>query len=600
MIGMIDLFRESKDFKPLYSGVENGLKEQLVTGLASSAKTMLVAALYKETGRSVAVVAHNLFQAQKLYDDFVHIASEEEVWLYPVNDLSAAEMSVASPELRADRVEVLQRLSEGKKGIYIFPVASLRKWIAPQALWSTHVQTVRVGDEVDQASLIRSLVEVGYERVAMIEGPGQVAVRGGIIDVYPITAESPIRLELFDTEVDSIRTFSLDTQRSIENLAQCTFTPAHELVLTDEAAVRCANTLQALLGEQLPQQSTNERKQQIKDAVTLHIDQISSKNRTPAIMRYASLFYEQPATVSDYWPKDMLCFFDEMVRITDMFEQIEREEAEWLVGLLDKGDILKGIPLGKSQVEVLRTIQQQKIYCTLFSRPIPHISPQTIVSTSMKTMQEFFGKFDLLKAEVERWANKGYSVVLLSSDEERKKKLELLLEDHEIEFRQVNAEMQLVPKVIHLMVGDLHQGFEYPALKLAVLTERELFNKKAKSVVKKQKLTNAERLKSHTELRSGDYIVHVNHGIGRFMGIETIEVNGIHKDYMHLVYQGDDKLYVPVEQIDLVQRYISGEGKEPKIYKLGGTEWKKVKKKVERCVQDIADDLIKLYAEREA
>ena len=150
------------------------------------------------------------------------------------------------------------------------------------------------------------------------------------------------------------------------------------------------------------------------------------------------------------------------------------------------------------------------------------------------------------------------------------------------------------------MKGDLLTGFELPIQKLAVVTEEELFTKRVKRSSRRQKLSNAERIKNYSELKVGDHVVHVNHGIGKYLGIETLVINGVHKDYLHIRYQGSDKLYVPVEQIDLVQKYVASEGKEPKIYKLGGNDWKKVKKKVQSSVEDIADDLIKLYAEREA
>ena len=190
--------------------------------------------------------------------------------------------------------------------------------------------------------------------------------------------------------------------------------------------------------------------------------------------------------------------------------------------------------------------------------------------------------------------------MFLGVNEERAKKLETVLEDYEIKATiQSNANM-LASGVVSIVEGDLQTGFELPMQKLAVITEEELFKKRVKKQVRRQKLSNAERIKSYSELEIGNYVVHVNHGIGKYVGIETLEINGIHKDYLNIKYHGSDQLYVPVEQIDQVQKYVGSEGKEPKIYKLGGSDWRRVKKKVESSVQDIADDLIKLYAEREA
>lgn len=220
------------------------------------------------------------------------------------------------------------------------------------------------------------------------------------------------------------------------------------------------------------------------------------------------------------------------------------------------------------------------------------------MNIACKPMQSFHGQMHVLKAEIERWKKGRFTVVFLGADKNRAEKIQSVLEDYEIEAAYVAED--LIPGHIQVAEGNLNTGFELPMCKLAVITEEELFNKKAKKKTRRQKLSNAERIKNYSELNVGDYVVHVNHGIGKYLGIVTLEINGVHKDYLHIKYQGSDKLYVPVDQIDLVQKYVGSEGKEPKLYKLGGSEWKRVKRKVQSSIQDIADDLVKLYAEREA
>src|SRR5690606_24481166 len=183
-----------------------------------------------------------------------------------------------------------------------------------------------------------------------------------------------------------------------------------------------------------------------------------------------------------------------------------------------------------------------------------------------------------------------YTIVFLVSDHKRAEKLHKTLTDYEIEAVILEENNKILQKKTQILIGELHTGFEFPTFQLTVITEEELFNKQPRKTRRRQKLSNAERIKSYSELKVGDYVVHVNHGIGKYLGIETLEINGLHKDYLHLKYRGNDKLYVPVEQIDLVQKYVGSEAKEPKIYKLGGSEWKRVKKKVQKSVQDIADD----------
>ncbi|MCL6572951.1 MAG: transcription-repair coupling factor, partial [Bacillus sp. (in: Bacteria)] len=240
------------------------------------------------------------------------------------------------------------------------------------------------------------------------------------------------------------------------------------------------------------------------------------------------------------------------------------------------------------------------VYMSLFLRHVANTSPQNIINVSCKQMQNFHGQIHLLKAEMDRWKKGNYTVLFLGPDEERVKKLERVLEDYEINASIVGEGQHLLPGKVQVVKGNLHTGFELSIQKIVVITEEELFNKRVKKTTNRQKLSNAERIKSYSELKIGDYVVHVNHGIGKYLGIETLVINGIHKDYLQIHYQGTDKLYVPVEQIDLVLKYVGSEGKEPKVYKLGGSDWKKVKKKVQSTVEDIADDLIKLYAKREA
>ncbi|MGL4819648.1 MAG: transcription-repair coupling factor, partial [Bacilli bacterium] len=429
----------------------------------------------------VAVVTHNLFSAQKMYDDLVHLLGEEDVWLYPVNDLTATEISVASPELLAQRMEVMQRLATERKGVYIFPIASLRRFVTPKSLWLESQCELAIGMELDLPSFLHRLIAMGYERTAMVEGPGQVSVRGGIIDIYPMTEENPYRIELFDTEIDAIRTFHADTQRSIANVQKVQIPSATEYILTEEVITKGIATIQERLGAAVKRCATVQQAENLTKNIREDIEKIEAHQKTPNVFKYMGVMFPKNETITSYLTNATVVFFDEMARIHELSEQLEREEAEWIVNLLDRQELLVDTQLAQRLPQVLASMQQRKVYATLFARPIPNVSPQAIISTSAKTMQEFFGKFDMLKLEVERWISKGYTVVLLTPNDERVKKLATLLEEHQISHRIASEGMPLYAQNAFILQGDLQQGFEYPALKLAVLTERELFNKKAKS-----------------------------------------------------------------------------------------------------------------------
>lgn len=600
MIGLLEQFYENKEIRSIIDGLEEGLKEQLISGMATSSRSLLMASLYKKTKQSQLVITHNLYQAQKVYEDLVSLIGEQHVWLYPVNESIASEIGVASPELKAQRIEVLNRLAAGESGIIVAPVAGLRRFLPKKEMWKKQQVELKMGQEIELDELLHMLTTMGYERKSMVEAPGEFSVRGGILDIYPLTEELPIRIELFDTEVDSIRSFTVEEQRSQEKMDSISFGPATEFVFSKEELAIGIQKLELGLANTLKKVSDEKLKTTILETVTYELELLKNGQTIEQMFKYLSLFYKEPASLIEYLPENGVVILDEISRIQETADHLETEEAEWYISLLGEGAIVQDLTFSHVFSQFLNRKKRNFLYLTLFLRHIPHTNPQNIVNLTCKTMQDFHGQINLLKTEIDRWTKSRFTTVVLGTNEERTKKLQHILNDYDIEADIIEGTDVLLPGRIQIAVGDLHAGFEMPMQKLAIITEKELFNKKVKKSQRKQKLSNAERIKSYSELKVGDHVVHVNHGIGKFLGIETLEINGVHKDYLHIKYQGNDKLYVPIEQIDQVQKYVGSEGKDPKIYKLGGNDWKKVKTKVEKSVQDIADDLIKLYAEREA
>jgi len=598
--GLKSLFLQQEDVQSVIAGVEAGLKEQLVAGLSGSSRTVLTASIYERLQRPIMLVTHNLLQAQKLYDDIVNLLSEKEVFLFPANELIAAELSIASPELKAQRIEALNHWSKSKQGIVIVPIAGLKKIIPPKSLWKQFQLSLTVGEDINIDQLLITFIKMGYVRAEMVTTPGEFSVRGGIIDIYPLTEADPLRIELFDTEIDSIRYFSLDDQRSKEKIKTILIGPATEILLEDEDYSRMIGKLEEGLAHSLRKLKDDKAKMQLSQNISHELEQLKNGQKPDQVYKYLSLAYDRPASLLDYLPSNGLVFIDEISRVQEMNDSLLKEEAEWYTGLLAEGEIIHDLHISHDLQALLQKREFPILYMSIFLRHVANTSPQNIINISCKQMQNFHGQMHLLKAEIDRWKKGNYSILFLGQDEERVKKLERVLEDYEIDGSIIKGNQQLLPGKVQMMKGNLHTGFELSIQKIAVITEEELFNKRVKKSKSRQKLSNAERIKSYSELKIGDYVVHVNHGIGKYLGIETLVINGVHKDYLHIRYHGSDKLYVPVEQIDLVQKYVGSEGKEPKVYKLGGSDWKKVKKKVESSVQDIADDLIKLYAEREA
>lgn len=600
MNGLTSLFLQQEDIRSIKSGVEEGLKEQLIAGLSGSSRTVLTASIYEQMKRPILFVTHNLLQAQKLYDDIVNLLSDSEVFLFPANELIAAEMSIASPELKAQRIEALNHWSKSERGIMIVPISGLRKILPPKSIWKKYQLPLKLGEDVNVDQILNTFVKMGYVRAEMVSTPGEFSVRGGIIDIYPLTEADPLRIELFDTEIDSIRFFSLEDQRSKEKVSEILIGPATEVLLEEKDYSRIIGHLEEGLARSLRKLKDDKAKIQLSQNISYELEQLKNGQKPDQVFKYLSLAYERTNSLLDYLPTNGLVFIDEISRVQEMNDSLVKEEAEWYTSLLSEGQIIHDIHISHDLQGLLQKSDFPVLYMSLFLRHVANTSPQNIINISCKQMQNFHGQMHLLKAEVDRWKKSNYSILFLGPDAERVKKLERVLEDYEISASVLGEGQQLLPGKVQILKGNLHSGFELSIQKIAVITEEELFNKRVKKSTRRQKLSNAERIKSYSELRIGDYVVHVNHGIGKYLGIETLVINGIHKDYLHIRYQGTDKLYVPVEQIDLVQKYVGSEGKEPKVYKLGGTDWKKVKKKVQSSVEDIADDLIKLYAEREA
>ncbi|WP_138496102.1 transcription-repair coupling factor [Paenibacillus pinistramenti] len=587
---LIQAFSKDSDFNSLTAGIASGMKEQLVSGLSGSSRHVMLAALHEQTQRPLLVVTHNMFSAQKIADDLQEALSIDKVLLYPANELVAAESAISSPETLSQRIDVLLKSSQGFRGIIVVPYSGVRKLLPSPKVMAGAGIDVQYGGTLKIDRFLAQMVELGYERVERVESRGEMSVRGGIIDFYPLMSPSGLayRIELFDEEIDSIRVFDPADQRSVEQVKEIRITPCKELIADKERLSTAAEKASQRLSAQLEKMTDRQAKNLLQGEISRELEMLREQVYFADMYKYISLIYPEQQTLYDYMPEDTLLILDEPARLLETAKQLERDEAEWNLHLFQNGKSLPELPLSVSSDKVLYQRPFQTLFLSIFLRQVPHTQPQNILNFVTRGMQDFHGQMNVLKSETERWKKSGAEIIMLASSSERKDRMIRVLEDYGIEE----------PAILQ---GNLQTGFELPAAHLVVITEGEMFSQKQRKVRKGgRSMDNAERIKSYTELKVGDYVVHQNHGIGKYMGIGTLEVGGIHKDYMHILYAGGDKLSVPIDQIDLIQKYVGSEDKEPKVYKLGGNEWTRVKNKVRSSVEDIADDLIKLYADRQA
>ncbi|KRM71240.1 transcription-repair coupling factor [Lacticaseibacillus brantae] len=592
---LITLMAQAPDLVDLWPKLNSG--RHLITGLSGSARTLLLAALHQATDHQVLVVAHNRYQADELVADLTNLLGEAQVYNFPVEDVLAAEVAVSSPEAKNERINTLSWLLSGQSGVVVTSLAGYKRQLTPKAIFAQSNLTFDMNSEIDLAQLTQQLVAMGYVRQNLIDSPGQFAIRGGIIDIYPLNRDHPVRIELFDTDVDSLREFDLNTQRSLDNLDTVSIPPATDLIVTADALKAGGATLQAAATKQKAKAKSAEAKQALTNGVLAIAEQMQAGEVPEQLALYLPDIYPQATRLTDYLAPGATVVEDDYTRILDRDATSLQEMTDWFADLQKDGRLLPQTLLPVQDLD--RQDEHGHVYLSLFQKGMGNLRLDTMTNVTSRNMQQFFSQMPLLKTEVDRWQKQGQTVVFLVNEAVRVTKLSQTLADFEIKSVQSKPDAILAGQV-QVVPGTLQSGFELPAMKLVVVTEKELFNVQVKRKARHQTLANAERLRSYNELQPGDYVVHVNHGIGQYVGMETLLVDGVHQDYITIVYRDNGKLFIPVSQLNLVQKYVSADGKAPHLNKLGGAEWQKTKSRVAAKIEDIADDLIALYAEREA
>ncbi|MEN3091929.1 transcription-repair coupling factor [Lacticaseibacillus paracasei] len=594
-MNLIDMVQADPALSALWPKLKTG--RHLVTGLSGSAKTVFFGALLQQRPQQILIVENNRFHADELAADLSSLLGDAMVYDFPVEDVLAAEVAVSSPETRNDRINALTFIQSGKPGIIVTSLAGYKRLLPSPADWAASELAIDMTSELDPQTVAKQLVAMGYRRDSLVSAPGQFAIRGGIIDVYPLNQDDPIRIELFDTEIDSIRSFDIATQRSLQKLQQITIAPATDMVATDQVLAAAGERITKQANAYKAKVKNAAAKQAVTDGLLTTGQQLSAHERPENLALYAAELYPEQQRISDYLQPDALVAFDDYSRLLDSDTTLVQDTAEWYSQLQEEGRLLPNTPNLTIQ-ELAQQDKRPRLYLSLFQKGMGQLRLDSLTNIPSRNVQQFFSQMPLLKTETDRWV-KQQTVVFLITDKNRLEKLSETLSDFEIS-NVMTAPTKLLPSQVQLTEGSLKNGFELPDLKLVVVTEHELFNARQRRHARHQTLANTERLRSYNELKPGDYVVHVNHGIGQYTGMETLEVDGVHRDYITIVYRNNDKLFIPVDQLNLVQKYVSADGKTPSVNKLGGAEWQKTKRKVAARIEDIADELIDLYAKREA
>lgn len=584
---LLDLFSENDQIKKWHQNLTDK-KRQLILGLSTSTKALAIASSLEKEDRIV-LLTSTYGEAEGLVSDLISILGEELVYPFLVDDAPMVEFLMSSQEKIISRVEALRFLTDSsKKGILVCNIAASRLILPSPNAFKDSIVKISVGEEYDQHAFIHQLKENGYRKVTQVQTQGEFSLRGDILDIFEISQLEPCRIEFFGDEIDGIRSFEVETQLSKENKTELTIFPASDMLLREKDYQRG----QSALEKQISKTLSPILKSYLEEILSsFHQKQSHADSR-----KFLSLCYDKTWTVFDYIEKDTPIFFDDYQKLMNQYEVFERDLAQYFTEELQNSKAFSDMQYF-SDIEQIYKKQSPVTFFSNLQKGLGNLRFDKIYQFNQYPMQEFFNQFSFLKEEIERYKKMDYTIILQSSNSMGSKTLEDMLEEYQIKLDS-RDKTSICKESVNLIEGNLRHGFHFVDEKILLITEHEIFQKKLKRRFRRQHVSNAERLKDYNELEKGDYVVHHIHGIGQYLGIETIEIKGIHRDYVSVQYQNGDQISIPVEQIHLLSKYISSDGKAPKLNKLNDGHFKKAKQKVKNQVEDIADDLIKLYSER--
>ncbi|HEU1851395.1 TPA: transcription-repair coupling factor [Streptococcus pneumoniae] len=587
MVTLLDLFSENDQIKKWHQNLTDK-KRQLILGLSTSTKAPAIASSLEKEDRIV-LLTSTYGEAEGLVSDLISILGEELVYPFLVDDAPMVEFLMSSQEKIISRVEALRFLTDSsKKGILVCNIVASRLILPSPNAFKDSIVKISVGEEYDQHAFIHQLKENGYRKVTQVQTQGEFSLRGDILDIFEISQLEPCRIEFFGDEIDGIRSFEVETQLSKENKTELTIFPASDMLLREKDYQRG----QSALEKQISKTLSPILKSYLEEILSsFHQKQSHADSR-----KFLSLCYDKTWTVFDYIEKDTPIFFDDYQKLMNQYEVFERDLAQYFTEELQNSKAFSDMQYF-SDIEQIYKKQSPVTFFSNLQKGLGNLKFDKIYQFNQYPMQEFFNQFSFLKEEIERYKKMDYTIILQSSNSMGSKTLEDMLEEYQIKLDS-RDKTNICKESVNLIEGNLRHGFHFVDEKILLITEHEIFQKKLKRRFRRQHVSNAERLKDYNELEKGDYVVHHIHGIGQYLGIETIEIKGIHRDYVSVQYQNGDQISIPVEQIHLLSKYISSDGKAPKLNKLNDGHFKKAKQKVKNQVEDIADDLIKLYSER--
>lgn len=601
------------DIKELISRSEGFAKLKEVTaenrypigvyGLADSARAALISAFYKTTDQSIYVFSWSDMEARTIYEDLMFW--ELEVYFLPARELVFYDADAVSGDLRWERLKVLREIASPKKKIIISSVESLISAMMPLDYFQRYTFNVRTGDSLDLDTLARRLVESGYERADLTEARGQFSQRGGIIDIFSPVESFPVRIELFGDEVETIRTFNPETQRSMESITETEVFPSKEIIIDKASLIAGRDMIRQEFDDVTKDKAMRktlgqEGFEKLKAIVHKNLEALEETWSFETIDSYLPYFFEKPQSLFDYIG-DNYIFLDDTVRTMGKLQSAELEFREQYETFLGRGEILpRQSQIMNSQESIEKRLHEGRVISMNdMVKTERTLAPRHLVNFQANTVYQFHGQLEMLIEDIRHRKENNWTTLILSGTRPRGERLEETLRDRGIESVYRDDVGHLPPGGVVITFGNQKKGFEFRDIRLAVISDSEVFGeagqKKRRRAVKGKGI---EKIHSYDDLKKGEYVVHVNHGIGVYQGMKQMESQGAVKDYLEITYDKNDRLFIPVDQLDLIQKYIGSESAPPKVSRLGGQDWAKAKAKVKQNVDKIAEEIVQLYAQR--
>ena len=539
-------------------------------------------------GQSLIVVS-TFNRAKRLATD-LSFFSARNIYVLPQEEETFVQYEAKSNDDLLARMKVLRAVANEDDCVVIAPVTGAIRKLPPKEIFEENVLELKLGQDVDIDDIRQRLSVMGYERVHMIEGRGEYSIRGGIIDIFTPDSDDPYRVELFDTEVDSVRTFDIDTQRSLENLDSIAVYQCSQIVKEREVFDRAKQRIKAAYDRRIKalekKEGSSETVHNLKQRQMQLIEYTDSMINLQYMEKFIGYFYDETMYIWDYM-KEPEIFIDDPARILETLESYEKERADDIDAILEAGrGIGEDFKAMSGQQDYFRLYEKEGYIFTPFVSTIKNAPFLTkLINVECRQVPVFNGRLDILKGELSSYIRRGFQVTIVCSSSERMSSI-----------REFLAHEEMLGKV-DIRQGTLTAGMEFTDRKICYIWEGDIFGGSRKSRRKKKKSPGTQ-IKSFADVQKGDYVVHESHGIGRFTGIEQLVVQGVKKDYLKVKYAGEDSLYIPVDQLGMLQKYVGGDGVTPRLNKLSGNEWKQTKAKARQAVSDMADELIRISAAR--